>query len=232
MLISIVDRVRSKRETCVTSPLRTLRSRRGTLGSSYLNISVPYKMLEDFKNVSYRVDLPRHLKRQSVHDSFHVSLLRIHLPNDDRLFPGWLDTQLGNQDTPDGEWAVERIERYVGSKADAKFQVKWKSGDVTWIPYYQVQHLDALEAYLKLQGVGKIQDLPAGMVSSNSQARTKPPISRNHHSTKTSSSTLEPVHQIIAANSIAVVSVSDKKSGHQVQTRKASSKEFGHQVQT
>jgi hypothetical protein len=48
----------------------------------------PYKILEDFKNESYRIDLPRHLKHRGIHDSFHASLLRIHLPNDDRLFPG------------------------------------------------------------------------------------------------------------------------------------------------
>jgi hypothetical protein len=99
-----------------------------------------------------------------------MSLLQIHLPNDNQLFPRQLDMQLGNQDSPDGKWAIKRIERHVRSKTNAKFQVKWKLGDVTWMPYYQVQHLDALEAYLKLQGVGKIQDLPAGAVSSNSQA--------------------------------------------------------------
>lgn len=58
------------------------------------------------------------LKRRGVHDVFHASYLRVHQPNDDRLFPGRLDTQLGSQDAPDGEWAVERIEGHIGARND------------------------------------------------------------------------------------------------------------------
>jgi hypothetical protein len=46
----------------------------------------PYKITKDFGNFSYRVDLPSNLKQRGVHDSFHASLMRIHIPNDDRLF--------------------------------------------------------------------------------------------------------------------------------------------------
>ena len=106
-----------------------------------------------------------------------MSLLQIHLPNDDQLFPGWLDMQLGSQDTPDGEWAVEKIEGHIGSKTDTKFQIKWKLGNITWMPYYQIQNLDALKAYLELQGVKKIHDLPADMALASSQVHAKPPIS-------------------------------------------------------
>lgn len=63
----------------------------------------PYKILEDFRNFSYRIELPTHLKQRGVHDVFHASYLRVHQPNNDRLFPGQLDTQLGSQDAPDGE---------------------------------------------------------------------------------------------------------------------------------
>ena len=55
----------------------------------------PYKILQDFDNSSFRLDLPPHLKQRGIHDVFHSSLLREHIPNDDRLFPGHLDTQLG-----------------------------------------------------------------------------------------------------------------------------------------
>jgi hypothetical protein len=129
----------------------------------------PYKISEDFGNFSYEVELPTHLKQRGVHDVFHASLLRIHQPNDDRLFPGRLDTQLGNQDSPDGEWAVERIDEHVGSKTDATFKIRWKSGDVTWMPYYQIEHLDALEAYFELLGISKISELPRGTSSNMSQ---------------------------------------------------------------
>ena len=47
----------------------------------------PFKIIKDFRNNSFKVDLPSELKRRGVHPVFHASLLRIHIPNDDRLFP-------------------------------------------------------------------------------------------------------------------------------------------------
>ncbi|KAG6822195.1 hypothetical protein H0H92_014884, partial [Tricholoma furcatifolium] len=78
------------------------------------------------------------------------------------LFPGRLDTQLGNQEDPEGEWAVEAVVGHSGSRRDSLFRVKWRAGDVTWMPYYQVSHLDALASYLDLLGVQDIADLPMG----------------------------------------------------------------------
>ena len=70
----------------------------------------PYKILQDLGNgTSFRVELPPHLKRRGVHDVFHSSLMRIHLPNDDRLFPGRMDTQVIGEDAMDDEWAVDCI---------------------------------------------------------------------------------------------------------------------------
>ncbi|KAF8808284.1 hypothetical protein BYT27DRAFT_7050766, partial [Phlegmacium glaucopus] len=69
----------------------------------------PYKILKDFNNSSFHLDLPSHLKQRGVHPVFHASLLRIHVPNDDRLFPGRMDTQLGTTPEADGEWAVDKI---------------------------------------------------------------------------------------------------------------------------
>ncbi len=121
----------------------------------------PYKIIRDFGNSSFQLELPAHLKRRGIHDVFHSSLLRIHVPNDDRLFPGRMDTQLaGNED--DDEWAVDRILSHHGSQTDASFEMLWKSGDVTWLPYYQITHLQALTDYLELLKVKKISKLPAG----------------------------------------------------------------------
>ena len=61
----------------------------------------PYRIVDDFQNSSYRLDLPDHLKRRGIHDVFHASLLREHVPNNDRLFPGRMDTQISG--TPDTE---------------------------------------------------------------------------------------------------------------------------------
>ena len=121
----------------------------------------PYKILKDFGNSSFQLELPPHLKRRGIHDVFHSSLLRIHVPNDDRLFPGRMDTQLSGADDGD-EWAVDRILSHSGSRTDASFEILWKSGDVTWLPYYQITHLQALTDYLELLGVRKVAKLPKG----------------------------------------------------------------------
>lgn len=67
----------------------------------------PYKILTDYNNQSFKIDLPSHLKQRGIHDVFHSSLLRIHVPNDDRLFPGRLDTQLTIDVRNPGEWTVD-----------------------------------------------------------------------------------------------------------------------------
>jgi hypothetical protein len=122
----------------------------------------PYKILEDFRNQSFRIELPPRLKQRGVHDVFHASLLRIHHPNDDRLFPGRLDNQLGGDIEPEGEWAVDRILPHFRSKLDSLFEIKWKVGDTTWLPYSEISHLQALSDYLELLGVDSISNLPLG----------------------------------------------------------------------
>ena len=121
----------------------------------------PYKILKDYGNSSFQLELPLHLTKRGVHDVFHSSLLRIHVPNDDRLFPGRMDTQLAGEDDGD-EWAVDRILSHHGSSTEATFEILWKSGDVTWLPYYQITHLQALTDYLELLKVRKITKLPKG----------------------------------------------------------------------
>ncbi|KAK0441414.1 hypothetical protein EV421DRAFT_1904873 [Armillaria borealis] len=58
-----------------------------------------------------------------------------------------------------GEWAVEQIIGHSSSKMEALFQVKWKSGDVTWLPYEKTDHLDALSEYLDALGIENISQL-------------------------------------------------------------------------
>ena len=120
----------------------------------------PYRILRDFGNSSFKLDMPSHLKQRGVHDVFHASLLREHIPNDDRLFPGRLDTQVGDTPETEGEWAVDCILSHAGSGADTVFEVKWKSGDITWMPYYQITHLRALTEYMDLFGAKNIHKLP------------------------------------------------------------------------
>ena len=43
----------------------------------------PFKIIKDFGNNSFKIELPPELKRRGVHPVFHASLLRVHVPNDD-----------------------------------------------------------------------------------------------------------------------------------------------------
>ncbi|KAF8222010.1 hypothetical protein L208DRAFT_1526286, partial [Tricholoma matsutake] len=119
-------------------------------------------------NGSFQVELPVHLKQRGVHDIFHVSLLRIHVPNNDRLFPGHLDTQLGNAEGTKGKWAVDCILGHAGSRINSTFEIRWKTRDVTWMPYYQVSHLHALQQYFELLGITNVSHLGEG--------KGKPPL--------------------------------------------------------
>lgn len=57
---------------------------------------------------------------------------------------------------------MDRILSHAGSKSDTVFEIQWKSGDITWLPYYQITHLRALTEYLDLLGKKSIKELPKG----------------------------------------------------------------------
>ncbi|KAF9441405.1 hypothetical protein P691DRAFT_613056, partial [Macrolepiota fuliginosa MF-IS2] len=110
-------------------------------------------------NNSYKIDLSASLRKRGIHDVFHASLLRIHIPNDDRLFPGQTDTQIWDFEESDNKWTVEQIRSHSGAGIHALFEVEWKSGDKTWLPYHQISHLVALEHYFELLGISDISGL-------------------------------------------------------------------------
>ncbi|KJA13214.1 hypothetical protein HYPSUDRAFT_113962, partial [Hypholoma sublateritium FD-334 SS-4] len=80
---------------------------------------------------SFRINLPSTFKQRGLHDIFHASLLRVHIPNDDRLFPGRDVSQLSPEIDSDQEWAVNKIIGHSGAGTDARFKILWKAGDVT-----------------------------------------------------------------------------------------------------
>jgi hypothetical protein len=45
---------------------------------------------------------------------------------------------------------------------EAYFQIQWKAGDITWLPYAQTSHLNALSEYLGLHNIPSIAALPLG----------------------------------------------------------------------
>ncbi|TFK53387.1 hypothetical protein OE88DRAFT_1605070, partial [Heliocybe sulcata] len=117
----------------------------------------PYRIERDFGNNSYKLELSAHLRSHGVHNAFHASLLRIHLPNDDRLFPGRLDSQVILTDehvaSLEPEWAVDRIIAHKGKGTAATFELVWHSGDHTWLPYKEIAHLAPLQAYFDAVGI-------------------------------------------------------------------------------
>jgi hypothetical protein len=129
----------------------------------------PYAIIQDFGNNSFKLDLPANLKQRGVHDVFHSSLLRIHVPNDDRRFPGRLECQLGiSLDDETNEWAVDRVVNHYGRRSTALFEILWKSGDRSWMPYAQAKRLQALDEYFEAIGISDVKDLPYG--------QGKPPV--------------------------------------------------------
>lgn len=97
------------------------------------------------------------MRQRGIHDVFYAALLRIHKPNDDRLFPGRLDEQIVEPKA--NEWSAERIVAHHGICTRAMFEVLWKAGDRSWMSYEQVRDLNLLSPYLELVGVEKIEDL-------------------------------------------------------------------------
>ena len=69
----------------------------------------PYRIFQDYGNNSFKLELLANLQCRGIHDIFHSSLLRIHQPNDDRLFPGQLDSQVADLKDHDNKWSVDKI---------------------------------------------------------------------------------------------------------------------------
>ncbi len=67
----------------------------------------PYRIIKDFKNSSFRIDIPAILSKRGVHNVFYVSYLRVHHPNNDRLFPG-------RGHAPKTKWRRSRISKASG----------------------------------------------------------------------------------------------------------------------
>ncbi|KAJ3543797.1 hypothetical protein NMY22_g3003 [Coprinellus aureogranulatus] len=124
----------------------------------------PYKIIEDFGNNSYRLDLPKRMTSRGVHNVFHASLLRMHYRNDDQLFPGRTDNQIWEypDEESEQEYPVEKILSHKGARSSALFELLWKDGEKSWLPYHKISHLGVLREYLEAMGVSDISELSEG----------------------------------------------------------------------
>ncbi|KIM57513.1 hypothetical protein SCLCIDRAFT_77605, partial [Scleroderma citrinum Foug A] len=77
---------------------------------------------------TFMLDLPAELKQRGIHPAFHASLLRIHIPNDDRRFPGRQLQQLVGLGKVE-ELSVKRITDHHGKGIDSLFLVEYSNRD-------------------------------------------------------------------------------------------------------
>ncbi|KAJ3474431.1 hypothetical protein NLI96_g12462 [Meripilus lineatus] len=123
----------------------------------------PFRILKVIEpGATYKLELPQELKARGINDAFHASLLRQHIPNDDRRFPGRLPHQIPGFGEHPKEWIVDRIISHSGKGSDAEFEVQWSTGDITWVPYHDIKHLQAFDEYCEALGITQIGQLQTG----------------------------------------------------------------------
>ena len=138
------------------------------LAPKYLGPFVITRILKE--GATYQLDLSEELVKRGINPAFHVSLLKPHVPNDDRCFPGRLPSQIPGFGKRTDEWVVKAITDHQGKGINSEFEITWKAGDKTWAPYREVAHLITMERYCELMGVDSPNDLPAKRGSENFEA--------------------------------------------------------------
>ena len=110
---------------------------------------------------SYTLKLPIELEARNIYPTFHTSLLKPHIPNDDNRFPSrdvhiYYDFGYGDE----AEQEVDEILAHQWDGRALRLLVKWSSGDSTWEPLRACDKLIALDEYLSIRGVTKASQLP------------------------------------------------------------------------
>jgi hypothetical protein len=129
----------------------------------------PYKIIaSDREWSSYTLELPDKLLFRHIHHTFHASLLRPAVPNDDTKFPNqeaMFFYDFGND--PNREWLVDSIVDHEFRGNSIHLHVLWNTGDTTVEPCQNCEDLEALDRYLELHGIAHWHNLlkkatPAG----------------------------------------------------------------------
>jgi hypothetical protein len=119
----------------------------------------PYRIIKDFRNNSFMIDLPPEMKQRGIHPVYHAQYLRIHHPNDDHLFLGRSYSQLGLAESLESEWKIDKILSHSGNGERAQFEIQWTAGDITWLPYDEAKKLVAFQDYLDTLGISDVAQL-------------------------------------------------------------------------
>ena len=102
----------------------------------------PFEITRILKEgATYQLALSEELLERGINPSFHASLLKPHVPSDDRRFPGRLPVQIPGFGNKPEEWIIKAITPHHGKGLNSEFEIQWKAGDKTWAPYREVAHL-------------------------------------------------------------------------------------------
>ena len=83
----------------------------------------PYRIIRNAENEAFELELLLEMKNHNIHPVFHTLLLRIHVLNNDRLFPRREVGQVTRLSNENQEWTVDSIETHVGKGRTTLFKV-------------------------------------------------------------------------------------------------------------
>ncbi|KAF8753035.1 transposition, RNA-mediated [Rhizoctonia solani] len=115
---------------------------------------------EVVNGTTYRVILPPELMRRGIRPTFHASLLKPYIPDEDRRFPRHDYSRFISLEGDEDEWAVEKITNHRGRGNRAMFEVLWYGGEITWEPIKAIRHLVVFRQYLEILGIKHAHQLP------------------------------------------------------------------------
>ena len=102
----------------------------------------PYTVKEVHNAAStVTLELPEELMRRQIMPTFHASLIRWHVVNNDDLFSHCEANLFYNFSADEEqEWLInEIIAHWWSNSKDLALQLKWTLGDVTWEPLQHVR---------------------------------------------------------------------------------------------
>ena len=82
-----------------------------------------YRIIKNAENEAFELELPLEIKNHNIHSVFHASLLRIHVSNNDRLFPEREVGQVTGLSNENQEWTVDSIETHTRKSRTTLFKV-------------------------------------------------------------------------------------------------------------
>ena len=82
-----------------------------------------YRIIKNTRNEAFELELLLEIKNYNIHPVFYTLLLRIHVPNNDRLFPGREVGQVTGLSDENQEWTVDSIETHAGKGRTTLFKV-------------------------------------------------------------------------------------------------------------